>query len=156
MNTPLNCQNALSLIAKLTNPDDLRKLVANARQQGATEVAAAAERRLYEVSPAARPGSLEFDVWRSIHALEGTLTNERGKTTRLSRARQKIGRDGELKTVADLVVSKPSEGFAMLVARDVPDLTFEALALRHPKCFSARVLDAARGRLVGIGFAYSG
>ncbi|WP_454886371.1 hypothetical protein [Sphingomonas oryzagri] len=85
---------------------------------------------------------------QSIHALEGTLTLERAKTTRLGRTRQKIARVGELETIKDLILGvKPSEGFFMLVDRQMTNLTFEAVALRHPDRFDKAVIDAATARL---------
>lgn len=92
-------------------------------------------------------------VWQSVYALEDTLKAERGKTTLLSRTRQKITRDGELKTVSDLVTGKESAGFSMLIERDMPELTFEFVALRHAGRFSQIVLDAARKRLCDAGIA---
>jgi hypothetical protein len=64
--------------------------------------------RLYEVKPEAQPGTLEHDVWRSIFALEGALTAERGKIVRLSRTRQKIKDVRETATVADLILGCPA------------------------------------------------
>lgn len=142
-------ERALKLIESSTDPKALRQLAVNARKKGELIVARAADLRLYEILPAEKPGSFEHDVWRSIHALEGTLTNERGKTTRLGRTRQKIARVGELETVKDLIVGakKPSEGFAMLIERQMPELTFEAVALRHPDRFDRMALDTASERL---------
>jgi hypothetical protein len=139
----------LKMIENSTDPKGLRQVAQNARKKGQLTVARAAELRLYEILPSEKPGSFEHDVWRSIHALEGTLTNERGKTTRLGRTRQKIARVGELATVKDLIVGtkKPSEGFTMLIERQMPELTFEAVALRHPDKFDEDVLDAACERL---------
>jgi hypothetical protein len=97
-------------------------------------------------SPEARPGTLEHDVWQSIFALEDALTDERRKTTLLARKR-KISRDGELDNVADFVRKPPSEGYRMLVERGRPELTFEAVALRHADRFHADVLQAAEDRL---------
>ena len=60
---------------------------------------------------------------------------------------------GELETIKDLIMSvKPSDGFFMLIERKMANLTFEAVALRHPDKFNNAVLDAAaaRLRLVGI------
>lgn len=140
---------ALSMISTATRPESIRQIAANARLKGMEAVAKAADLRLYEILPSANPGSFEHDVWRSIHALEGTLTNERGKTTRLGRTRQKIAKVGEHQTVHDLVVAskEPSEGFVMLIERDMADLTFEAVALRHPDRFDTALLAAANERL---------
>lgn len=140
-------QRALDFVAKCTDPKQLRQIARNAHEKGEETVRRAAQLRLYEVLPSEEPGTLEYDVWQSIHALEGELTHERGKTTRLTRTRQKIGRDGEEGTVAALVLGKVSDGFRMLVERDMPQLTFEAVALRHVGRFDDRVIQAAKQRL---------
>ncbi|MDT4848738.1 hypothetical protein FQZ97_828380 [compost metagenome] len=139
---------ALKIIEQCVDPKSLRQIAANARRQGMEAVARAANLRLYEILPSEKPGTLEHDVWRSIHALEDTLTNERGKTTRLGRTRPKIARVGERETIKDLIMRKePSEGFHMLLDRQMAELTFEAVALRHPDRFDAEVLNAAEQRL---------
>ncbi len=140
-------RRALERIAKCNEPSELRRMADNAKAAGNETVREAALRRLYTVSPDAEPGTLEHDVWQSIFALERALTEERGKTTLLSRTRQKISRDGELETVADLVRKPASDGYRMLINRGWPDLTFEAVALRHPDRFDAEVLNAATKRL---------
>lgn len=138
---------ALARIASCNDPRQLRQMAKNARAKGEEEVRLAAQRRLYEVLPSEEPGTLEYDVWQSIYALEGELSDERGKTVRLSRTRQKITRDKEAKTVADLVMGAQSEGYRMLIERGLKELTFEAVALRHPDRFDQSVLDAAQSRL---------
>jgi hypothetical protein len=145
-------QRAFELIAKSSDPKQLRQSAANAHRKGEEQVRRAAMLRLYEVQPSEKQGTLEFDVWQSIYALEGELSHERGKTTRLSRTRQKIARDGEEGTVTDLVLGKVSDGFKMLVDREMPQLTFEAVALRHPDRFNSQVIRAARSRLSEAGF----
>jgi hypothetical protein len=132
---------AMSYIQSCDDPKKLQALIANASKRGEHKVRHAAELRLYDVLPAAKPGTLEYDVWRSIYALEGALKAERGKTTLLARTRQKIAKDGEHKTVADLVLGKLSEGFRMLLDRDMPELTFEAVALRHAQDFDDDVIN---------------
>jgi hypothetical protein len=140
-------KRALDLIDGCDDPAKLKKMVENALRLGDGAVERAASLKLYSVLPAAEPGTLEHDVWRSVHALEGVLKAERGKTTMLGRTRQKIARDGEALTVAHLVLGTPSDGFRMLMDRDMAEHTFEAVALRHPERFEADVLSAASTRL---------
>ena len=138
---------AMAFIERCSDPKKLRVLIDNARDQGNAEVRRTAQLKLYSILPSEKPGTVEHDVWQSIYALEGALAEERGKTILLSRTRQKISRDGEIRTVADLVTGKPTEGFTMLIDRAMPELTFEAVALRHPGEFSREVLEAAQRRL---------
>jgi hypothetical protein len=138
---------ALALIADCDEPEKLKRIAANARRLGEEEIYRVASLKLYTVLPSAEPGTLEHDVWRSIHALEGALKDERGRTTRLGRTRQKIARDGERRTVADLVRGKASDGFRMLMDRGMVDHTFEAVALRHRALFENEVVFAATDRL---------
>jgi len=142
---------ALALIAASYDPDKLKRMAANARRLGEAEIERAASLRLYTVLPSAEPGTLEHDVWRSIHALEGALKEERGRTTLLGRTRQKIARDGERRTVADLVRGRASDGFRMLMDRGMIDHTFEAVALRHQALFEDEVVSAATDRLRASG-----
>ncbi len=135
------------MVAGSDDPAKLKQMVVNARRLGNAEVERAASLKLYSVLPSAEPGTLEHDVWRSIHALEDALSSERGRTTMLGRTRQKIARVGEQKTVADLILGHASDGYRMLIDRDMVDLTFEAVALRHPGRFDADVLDGAIARL---------
>lgn len=141
-------KRALEIIASCDDPKKLRQLAKNAFDLGDVEVERAASMRLYHVLPAEEPGTFEHDVWQSIHALEHSLTTERGKTTRLARTRQKIAKEGELKTVVDLLLSKkPSDGFQMLIDRGMPERTFEAVALRHVGLFQQPELVAAQARI---------
>ena len=143
---------SLARIANCTDPVDLKTITKNALRLGEHNVQHAAQLRLYAILPSAKLGTLEHSVWQSIHALEDALGNERGKTTRLSRTRQKIQRDGEHKTVSDLVLGKVSDGFNMLVERGMPKLTFEAVALLHAQDFDDTILAAAEKRLIDAGF----
>ncbi len=71
---------------------------------------------------------------------------------RLSRTRMKIGRVGEVKTLADFAnATKETQGFEMLMERGMPELTGEAIILRHPEDFDDETRAAAAARLEGAG-----
>jgi hypothetical protein len=142
----------LEFVASCEDPAKLRQIAANASGGRAPVLERAARLKLYAVLPAEQPGTVDHAVWQSIYALEDVLRQERGKTILLSRTRQKIARQGVIRCVADLVAGSASDGFRMLLERDMLDLSFEAVALRFPDAFDAAVLEAARIRLVAAGY----
>jgi hypothetical protein len=142
----------LDLIATCDDPEKLRSWITNARKAGDNRIADAAFRRLISVLPKEKPGTVEHDFWQTIHAFEHVLSEERGKTTRLARTRQKVTRVGEVQTLKDWALSsKSTDGFTMLLQRNMPELTGEAIVLRHANQFGADVLSAANQRLVQAG-----
>ncbi len=63
-----------------------------------------------------------------------------------------MGRIGELKTLADWAIgSNETDGFRMLIERGMPELTGEAIVLRHTQEFEPDVITAARERLERAG-----
>jgi hypothetical protein len=127
-------------------------MMINAKERGVREVYEAAFRKLVSIMPGERPGTLEYELWRSIHALESVLTEEHGKTTRLGRTRQKIARVGVRQVLVDFANHPTSTpGFDMLIERGMPELTGEAIVLRHPHEFPPTVVEAAKHRLELVG-----
>jgi hypothetical protein len=146
--TTTNRALILDHIERCDNPAKLRRFMKNAQQRGAADVYNAAFQRLITVQPSAQVGTIAHDVWRAIYALEELLREERGKTVRLSRTRQKIQRDGEVRTAMDLTLKRtPSDGFRMLKDRGILELSFEALIVARAEHFPSNVVDAARSRL---------
>lgn len=147
-----NNEKILNSILECDDPAKLRIWIANARRKQETGIADAAFRRLISLVPSEQPGTVEHDFWQTIQAFEFTLSDERGKTTRLSRTRQKVVRVGVIETLKDWALSdKKTEGFEMLLERGMPELTGEAIVLRHPDKFDAKVQAAARERLTAAG-----
>lgn len=145
-------QKILEAISVMTDAGRLRSTIRNAKAKGVLAVEEAAFRRLVAIQPRDAPGTLEHDFWQTIYAFEELLTEERGKTTRLSRTRQKIDRVGVKQTLIDFATSiSPTSGFTMLIERNLPDLTGEAIVLNHWREFEATTVAAAAERLRAAG-----
>jgi hypothetical protein len=57
-----------------------------------------------------------------------------------------------MRTLIDFVISKnPTDGFDMLIERGMPELTGEAVVLRHAAHFDGAVAAAAQARLIDAG-----
>jgi hypothetical protein len=139
-------QKLLAFIASCTGPEQLRVLMHRARDRGETEVAKAAFKKLVSI--------VQYDFWKAINATEQMLSDSRGKTTRLARTRQKVGRVGIIQVLIDwalVPVGQETEGFRMLIDWQMPELTGEAIVLHHPNSFDQHILDAARKRLENVG-----
>ncbi len=135
-------------VSTCDDPSKLRTIIKNAHKRGVDALADAAFRRLVSILPSEKPGTVEYDFWRTIYSFEYVLSEERGRTTRLSRTRQKVQRVGVVQTLIDWALdTKQTEGFRMLLERCMPELTGEAIVLRHPFQFDAAVVSAARVRL---------
>ena len=84
--------------------------------------------------------------------MEQIRSEEAGKTILLSRTRQKLKRVGVMKTLEDFATHPTStEGFDMLMKRSLPELTGEAIVLRHREHFAENVVSAATARLENVG-----
>ena len=151
MTTP-NRARILATIEKCDDPGALRRIMKNAKKRGGDEIYDAAFQRLITIQPSAQVGTIAHDIWRTIYAFEELLKEERGKTVRLTRTRQKIQKDGEIKTAMDLTLkTTPSDGFRMLKDRGMLELSFEALVVARAEHFPGNVVDAARSRLEAEG-----
>lgn len=64
-----------------------------------------------------------------------------------------MARDGVEGTLKDWALGKPTRGFAMLIDRGLPELTGEAIVLRHVTSFPSETVDAARERLKEAGYS---
>lgn len=147
--------NHIKVLAAISNCDDsnmLKTWIKNAHDRAAPDVEDAAFRKLIAIVPSGEPGTLEHDFWQMVNALEFTLQDERGKTTRLSRTRQKAVRVGVERTLKDwALAAEETEGFTRLIERGMPELTGEAIVLSHPDTFDETVRAAAQTRLEAAG-----
>lgn len=138
--------------AKLKTQLDALQFMKNARRLGRTDLYDAAFRRYCDLGGIEHSEKLLADVWKAISAFEIIMTERNNKTTRASRTRQKLKKDGAKKLVADLAMrAEPSDGFNTLVENGMADLTFEHVAIRHADEFEEGVIAAAKKRLASVG-----
>jgi hypothetical protein len=136
---------ALARIASIIDPDALRQMAINAR--GKSEVVEkAALRRLAAVSAKHATGTAEHEYWAMVHAVEELRRLNGRKVSRMNRLRPKIEKEGEIAALEYCALNE-TDGFAEVLAYGTPELTAEAIVLRHSERFSQSALAAARSRL---------
>jgi hypothetical protein len=133
--------------------DKLRNWIANAKRLGREDVRKAAYIQLCRIEGRNIYDPLEAEFAIVMRALEEALSEESGKTKRLNRTRQKLGRVGVRQTLADLAMKPtPSTGFLKLVEFDMArELSAEALVLKYEAEFEPHVVAAAKKRLEEFG-----
>ena len=144
--------SAMATIESQTDPDRLRALIVNAERLEKPAVRDAAFRRLAVVQSEAEPGSVEYDLWSVIHAIEEMKRREAGRTIRLTTLRRDIDKIGLVPAMEKLVAKPgPSERFDELIAGGFPELTAEAMVLVHPARFGEEARERSEERLRGAG-----
>ena len=137
-----------------TDPEKLRKLMANAVRLGYDDLAFGCQMRIAELAGAAHKDAVERAFWTGLTAAEEFRTADNGRSTRLLKVRAKHKRVGAQKVLADLMMEDGlSDGFEKLVAHGRSDLTGEAIVLQHEDQFSVDVVNAARKKLLDQGVA---
>jgi len=138
-------------VPDLTNEwhrNKLRNWMANAKSLGRMDVYQVAYRQLCRAEGRNIDDPLEAEFAGVMRALEQALSEEAGKTKRLSRTRQKLDRVGVRQTLADLAMKpQPSLGFLKLVEFGMADMSAESLVLKFSSEFAPEVIVAARARL---------
>jgi len=111
----------------------LRNWMANAKRLGRNDVYQAAFRQLCRVEGRNIEDPLEAEFAAVMRALEEALTEESGRTKRLSRTRQKLNRVGVRQTPMLLMLARTALTFALLrtVLRTRQPL-FSSSAIQYP------------------------
>jgi hypothetical protein len=139
-----------------TDPEKLRKLMANAVRLGYNDLAFGCQMRIAELAGAAHKDAIERAFWTSLTAAEEFRTADNGRSTRLLKVRAKHKRVGAQKLLSDLMMADDlTDGFDTFVEHGRSDLTGEAIVLQHEDQFSVDVVNAARKKLLdkGVGIA---
>jgi hypothetical protein len=139
-------------LSKEWDKGKLRNWMANAKRLGRMDVYNDALRQLCRAEGRNIDDPLESEFAAVMRALEEALTEQSGRTKRLSRTRQKLARAGVRKTLADLALKlQPSMGFLKLVEFGMADMSAEALILKYASEFETEVVLAAKERLEKFG-----
>jgi hypothetical protein len=135
-------------ISEFTNAKSLQAIMANAKRLGANDVWREAFRRLCALAGLDEADPLHRDFYETLAAYEQLLTEKNNRTTRATRTRQKLANKGIVQCLEDWAVSStPTDGFELLVANGLAELTGEYLVLKYHDRFSHRAVAAARLRL---------
>lgn len=137
-----------------TDPEKLRKLMANAVRLGYPDLAFGCQLRIAELAGNAHKDAVERAFWTSLTAAEEFRTADNGRSTRLLKVRAKHKRVGAVKLLSDLMMEEGlTDGFDKFIAHGRSDLTGEAIVLQHEEEFSVDVVNAARRKLIDKGVA---
>lgn len=138
-------------ISAYDDPAALRILMQNARRLGRDDVWQEAFRRLCTLEGAGQTEPLHRDFYETLAAYEQLLSEKNGRATRASRTRMKLKSKGLVACLEDWAKSKePSEGFELLVANGLAEMTGEQIVLKYPDQFSPEAIAGAKARLAAL------
>jgi len=145
---PILKQTMAKPISGYTDPAALRTLMTNAKRLGRDDIWREAFRKLCSLEGADQTDPLHRDFYQTLAAYEQLLTQKNGRATRASRTRLKLKSKGVVQCLEDWALSKaPSEGYELLMANGLPEMTGESLVLKYPEQFSEAVIAAAKARM---------
>ena len=135
-----------------TDPEKLRKLMANAVRLGYDDLAFGCQMRIAELAGAAQTDAVERAFLTGLVAAEEFRTADNGRTTKLIKVRAKHKKFGAVRVLSDQMMEpEVSDGFDKLVAHSRSDLTAEAIVINNEEQFSVDVVNAARKKLMDRG-----
>ncbi|MDI1282982.1 MAG: hypothetical protein PSV46_01175 [Reyranella sp.] len=135
-------------IAGYTDPNALRTLMTNAKRLGRNDIWREAFQRLCSLEGADQAEPLHREFYQTLAAYEYLLSEKNGRATRASRTRLKLKGKGVVQCLEDWVTSKtPTEGYELLTAHGMAEMTGERLVLKYPEQFSEAAIAAATARL---------
>lgn len=133
---------------EMDDPAKLRVLIENASRLGRDDLVFRCQMQLARLASPESDDALECEFWQAVHMAEELRTTKTGRTSRLSRTKQKHKRDGAKKCIADVATSPDlSDDFRVLSDGGHPELTFESVLLRHSEQFTAPEAEQVRKKL---------
>lgn len=132
----------------MSDPAKLRSLLQNALRLKERELALRCQVQLAKLESSKYQDPVEQDFWKAVAVAEELATERNGRTTRLSRTRQKEGRVGFRQCLIDWALDpSTTDGFKILVEHGYAELTGEAIVVKHAPSFPDDVVAAAKTKL---------
>lgn len=148
---PVLKQTMAKPISGYTDPAALRTLMINAKRLGRDDIWREAFRKLCSLEGAEQTEPLHRDFYETLAAYEYLLSQKNGRATRASRTRLKLKSKGVVQCLEDWVTSKtPTEGYELLMANGLAEMTGESLVLKYPEQFSEGAIAAAKARIAAL------
>lgn len=145
---PVLKQTMAKPISGYTDPAALRTLMINAKRLGRDDIWGEAFRKLCSLEGAEQTEPLHRDFYETLAAYEYLLSQKNGRATRASRTRLKLKSKGVTQCLEDWVTSKtPTEGYELLMANGLAEMTGESLVLKYPEQFPEAAVAAAKARM---------
>ena len=139
-----------SKIAQMTDAKALRNLMDNARRLEREDIYWHAFKRLCALEGVVYDDPLVRDFYNVLNAYEELLTEKHGRTTKANRTRQKLKNKGVEQCLIDWALGPATDGFKLLLDKELPELTAEHLVVKYQERFPSRAVEAARRRLAGV------
>jgi len=141
-------QTMVKPIAQYTVAADLRTLMVNAKRLGRDDIWSDALRRLCVLEGDGQTDPLQRGFYEVLAAHEQLLSEKNARATRATSIRLKAKNKGVVHCLEEWATSKaPSEGYEILVAKGLSELTGEHLVLKYAEQFSPRAVAAAKARV---------
>ena len=149
LNPPDLTEKEMLAVARLKTVEECEQFSANMASN--IKLVQAATRRKIEIELGSHDNvsDVERDVWAVLYSYEEVLFIKHGKRLKAAYTRRAIENHGALGAVEIIVCGRSGDdvGFSRLVAAGLPDMTFEAVVLRHPQHFSAQAIEQAEAKL---------
>jgi hypothetical protein len=135
-------------ISEYTDPKDLRNLMANAKRLNRDDIWREAFLRLCALDGLDQADPLHRDFYTTLAAYEELLSEKNGRTTVAAYTRRKLKNKGVVQCLEDWATASGStDGFKLLIALGMAELTGEYLVMKYPDRFSQGAVSAASARM---------
>ena len=148
-------ERAVYDVSNLKTPEECRTVMERAQARGLEDVYKLVFRRYCDLVGSAYDDPFDpliREFHETLAAYEQLLTEKNGRTTKASRARQKVANKGVHQSLIEWTLEKvETDGFKLLIEKDLPQYTGEYLVVKYANRFTPDVVQLAKARLEKYG-----